>query len=207
MSPTTVAGTTPYAWPYDGVLDPARLALVVAGHDTGWAARSDGVEATAEALDHLAAALLTAGALVVAVTHRPPGPGPGPASFVRELITDRKTRRKLAGDARVAVVQAAGIDGFYGSDLDAVLRAEGRDHLALAGFGLEGPVHSTLRSANDRGYECLLLVDASAPLDPSLAPSARSMVEMSGGIFGAAGAAAALLAALPPTAPSSEDPS
>ena len=82
-------------------------------------------------------------------------------------------------------------------------RAAGRDHLLLAGFGLEAPVHSTLRSANDRGYECLLLLDACAPLDPSLTPASRSMIEMSGGIFGAVGTVGALLGALdlPPLVP------
>ncbi|HEU5148918.1 MAG TPA: isochorismatase family protein [Iamia sp.] len=182
---TTVAGTTPYAWPWDGVVDPARLALVVAGHDAGWSGRSDPALAAvvADRLAALAGTLLGAGVPVLAVAHRGSAP--------------------LGDDDRVDVVRAAGIDGFYGSDLDARLRAARRDHLVVAGFGLEGPVHSTLRAANDRGYECLLLADASAPLDPALAPAARSMVEMSGGIFGAVGATAALLAALPP-APSPE---
>jgi hypothetical protein len=194
---STVAGTTPYPWPYDGVVDPARLALVVAGHDRRWSGRTPDPEATAERVDALGEALLAAGALVVRAAHRPAREAPGPAPGL------------LAGDPRVAVVHAAGTDAFYGSDLDALLRGAGRDHLLLAGFGLEGPVHSTLRSANDRGYECLLLADACAPLDPALAPAARSMVEMSGGIFGAVGSTAALLAALPtrPPAPSSEDPS
>ena len=57
-------------------------------------------------------------------------------------------------------------------------------------------MHSTMRSANDRGYECLLVVDACAPLDPDLVPPAISMVEMSGGIFGAVGTTAPVLAAL-----------
>jgi len=79
-----------------------------------------------------------------------------------------------------------------------VLRAAGATHLLVAGHGLEGPVHSTLRSANDRGYECLLVIDACSPLDPGLAGAARSMVEMSGGIFGAVGTTADVLAALVP---------
>ena len=50
--------------------------------------------------------------------------------------------------------------------LDAVLRGRRRTHLLVAGLGLEAAVHSTLRTANDRGYECLLVTDACAPLDP-----------------------------------------
>ena len=95
------------------------------------------------------------------------------------------------------MVTATGIDGFFGSPLDHRLRAAGRDHLAIGGFGLEATVHSTLRSANDAGYECLLLTDASAPLDPALAGAAASIVTMSGGIFGALGSTTDLLAALP----------
>ncbi len=53
-----------------------------------------------------------------------------------------------------------------------------------------------MRSANDRGYECLLVVDACAPLDPDLVAPATSMVEMSGGIFGAIGTTDPVLAAL-----------
>ena len=94
------------------------------------------------------------------------------------------------------VVSAVGIDGFYGGPLDAVLRAGRRDQLLLVGLGLETTVHSTMRSANDRGYECLLVVDACAPLDPEVVPNAISMVEMSGGIFGAVGTTNNVLAAL-----------
>ena len=71
-----------------------------------------------------------------------------------------------------------------------------RDLLLLVGLGLETTVHSTMRSANDRGYECLLVVDACAPLDPDAVPNAVSMVEMSGGIFGAVGLTDPVLAAL-----------
>jgi len=101
-----------------------------------------------------------------------------------------------------AVIDAAGLDGFFGSGLDAQLRGWGCTHLAIAGFGLEGPVHSTLRSANDRGYECLLLADACAAAGEETRTGALSMVTMSGGIFGAIGTTAqlaALLDAVPAT--------
>jgi hypothetical protein len=188
-----VAGTTPYPWPYDADLRLDRLALVVCGHDATWSDRcveiiSDKRTPTrlrvAATLDRLAARLLDLGVPVVRVRHRPHGSGaPLPPG-------------RLAGDPRVTSTTAAGIDGFYGSELDHRLRQAGADQLLLAGFGLEGPVHSTLRSANDRGYECLLLSDAAAVLEPTLASAALHMVEMSGGIFGAIGTTTALLAAL-----------
>jgi biuret amidohydrolase len=87
-------------------------------------------------------------------------------------------------DAEVEV-EAAGTSAFHGSPLDALLHAGGHTDLLIAGWGLEGPVHSTMRAANDRGYECLLVPDACTSLAPELAFSACEMVRFSGGIFGA----------------------
>ena len=175
----TVAGTTPYPWPWDGSCAGDRLALVVAGWDAGWRERADAshVADVERRVDDLAAAVSAAGGTVVAVGH-----GAAPSAPGRPIV-------------------ASGIDGFHGSGLDATLRAVGATHLLVAGHGLEAPVHSTLRSANDRGYECLLVVDAGSPLDPALANAARSMVEMSGGIFGAVGSTADVLRALTAAAP------
>jgi nicotinamidase-related amidase len=72
----------------------------------------------------------------------------------------------------------------------------GRDTLAIAGLGLETAVYSTMTTANDRGYECLALADASAAHDPEVGERALRSITMSGGIFGAVGTAAALRAAL-----------
>jgi nicotinamidase-related amidase len=177
-----VAGTEPYAWPYDGRLDGHHLALVLAGWDEGWRARA--VPPTDPALAQrtlrLAATVAAHGALVVAVSH-------GTAH--------------LSISVPHRVVSAAGLDGFYGSPLDALLRAEGRSHLLLAGHGIEGPVHSTLRSANDRGYECLLVADACSSLTDHLAPASAKTVTMSGGIFGAVGTSGAVHDALAPSTP------
>ncbi len=185
-----VAGTTPYPWPYDGGCPGERLALVLAGWDPWWRAAvpaSAAAHATEAGAADLAAAIAAAGGGVLAVDHAPP-PRAGTGA-----------RRSIAGppDPPSATVhRAAGVDGFYGSGLDASLRARGVTHLLVAGHGLEGPVHSTLRSANDRGYECLLVLDAASSLGPGLTGPARSMVEMSGGIFGAVGTIAKVLAAL-----------
>jgi nicotinamidase-related amidase len=93
-------------------------------------------------------------------------------------------------------VVSAGIDGFFGSRLDGLPRSLGRDQLLLAGAWLETGVHSTMRSANDRGYECLLVLDACTAYDPELVAASRSQIEMSGGIFGAVGSTDDVLAAL-----------
>ena len=83
-----------------------------------------------------------------------------------------------------------------GDSLDALLRSLGRDQLLLTGSWLETSVHSTMRSANDRGYECLLVLDACTAYDPDLVAASRSQIEMSGGIFGAVGHTDDVLAAL-----------
>ncbi|NKY41308.1 cysteine hydrolase family protein, partial [Cellulomonas septica] len=99
-------------------------------------------------------------------------------------------------DLADVALDAGGIDAFYASDLDLVLRTRGVRRLVLAGVGLETCVHSTMRDANDRGYECLLVVDACVPVAPDLVGAAVSSVEMSGGIFGAVGRTAAVVTSL-----------
>lgn len=197
MTSTLVAGTTPYPWPYDADLSPSRLALIIAGYGGGWRQRCIDSGSTDAPLGEVAAAVAAVGGLVVCLVH----PGEGSES-------DDTDDTPFGVDART--ITTGGIDGFFGSDLDHQLRRAGRDHLLLAGYGLEATVHSTMRSANDRGYECLLLLDATASLSADTRDPARSMVEMSGGIFGAVGSSAALLLALDhllPTAPATSVPS
>jgi nicotinamidase-related amidase len=66
----------------------------------------------------------------------------------------------------------------------------------FVGYGAEAAVDSTLRSANDRGYECLTLIDAVAPFDPDTGRHALSSITMSGGIFGAIATTDAFIDAL-----------
>ena len=164
-----VSGSLPYPWPYDGDLSSERFALLVVQQDVLEVRSSHLI-----ALASLATSVTKAGGLVVAVVH-----GDGPV--------------RVYGDV---TVRATGRDAFYATTLDDVLRRSGRDHLALVGSRLEVEVHSTLRSANDRGYECLTEIDACQAADPGLVFAASSMIQMSGGIFGAVGGSAALLSAL-----------
>lgn len=178
-----VGGTTPYPWPYDGALTPERTALIVAGWNDEWWARCHDPALVVDLIRRLAESVDT----VITIDHV------GPA---RSLCSFDPPANALPPIAGSSVVAAAGIDAFFGSPLDPVLRSLGADLLLLVGLGLETTVHSTMRSANDRGYECLLVVDACAPLDPDAVPNAVSMVEMSGGIFGAVGLTDPVLAAL-----------
>ena len=185
-----VDGTDPYPWPYDGRLVGRHLAVVLAGWDVGWASRCPTTGSALVSADALARATVEAGGTVLSVAHL--GASPLPLSAPRMEVS------------------AHGVDGFHGGPLDDLLRAGGHTHLLVAGMGLEGPVHSTLRSANDRGYECLLVLDASAPITDDLAAAAARTVTMSGGIFGAVGTSAATIAALTgaprPTTPTGARP-
>jgi nicotinamidase-related amidase len=190
-----VEGTAPYPWPWDGRLDPSRLALVAVGCQRWWADRTTGVERALAALARTASAVRDAGGLVVVVRHgRPTGAArrrsllPRPGEVGWESVTPC-----LRGDL---VVQALGVDAFFGGSLDADLRSLDRDTLVIGGLGLETAVYSTMTGANDRGYECLALIDASAPHDAQVAERALHSITMSGGIFGAVGTSPELCAAL-----------
>jgi nicotinamidase-related amidase len=82
------------------------------------------------------------------------------------------------------VIEKPGKGAFYRTDLDAVLASLGVRALLVAGVTTEVCVQTTMREANDRGYDCLLVEDATESYFPEFKAATLAMVRAQGAIVG-----------------------
>lgn len=167
----------PYPWPYHGAFDMEKTALLVS-LDYYWRPDRGESNQADQILKDLAVNMRSRGALVVGFGSVPEvvdcnRDNNGFIEFVENWIDPSR------------LLYCPTSNGFFHTDLDGILREAHISDLVFAGWGLEGPVHSTMRAANDKGYECLLISDAVVSFDLELVTASCAMVTFSGGIFGA----------------------
>jgi nicotinamidase-related amidase len=102
----------------------------------------------------------------------------------------------LAPQPGETVITKPGKGAFYNTNLEFLLKTQNISHLIVAGVTTEVCVQTTLREANDRGYECLLVEDATASYFPEFKQATLAMVRAQGGIVGWTAGAEQVLAGL-----------
>jgi biuret amidohydrolase len=94
------------------------------------------------------------------------------------------------------VIDKPGKGAFYATDLDTILKHRGVKQLIVCGVTTEVCVNTSVREANDRGYDCLVVEDCVGSYFPEFQEFGLKMIKAQGGIFGWVGRSHAVIAAL-----------
>jgi nicotinamidase-related amidase len=103
---------------------------------------------------------------------------------------------ELAPAAGEPVIDKPGKGAFHATDLDAILKNRGISQLLVCGVTTEVCVNTTVREANDRGFDCLVLADCTGSYFADFHEMGLRMIAAQGGIFGWVGESSAVIGAL-----------
>lgn len=95
------------------------------------------------------------------------------------------------------VIDKPGKGAFFATDLHAILQNRGIKQLIVTGVTTEVCVNTTVREANDRGYDCLVPEDCVGSYFPEFQQMGLKMIKAQGGIFGWVTHSSKILATLP----------
>jgi len=211
----------PFDFPYDGKLVPENTALIVIDlqedflSTTGYFAKQGydptPLRAILPVVSRLIAAARAAGLRIIHTRQ-------GYRGDMADMTPYEKWRRKRAGLEGTEILLRSGpgfqivseIDvaaediivdktcngAFTYTDLELVLRAQGITHLLFSGCTTDVCVHTTLREACDRNFQCLTIADACASGDRKAHEAALHMVTVEDGVFGALTDSSTVIAAL-----------
>src|SRR5882757_1636242 len=205
--PPITVDANPYAWPYDGDIPLGRTALINIDWQVDFCGKGGYVDTMGYDLSLVRTPLGPAQRVLNAardaglfVLHTREGHRPD----LSDLPANKRWRSAQIGAeigslgpcGRILTRGEPGRGSFYATDLELVLQSNNITHIIFTGITTDVCVHTTMRDANDRGYECLVVSDATGATDYANHLAALNMITMQGGVFGAHAPSTAVVAAL-----------